>query len=104
MSCGPRVGDENPGAYQLEITRGHGQTTGLNTATGGQFLVTKPDGTAVVWAGVLTDVSPAFARLTHLFAPGDLDIPGTYTLEAQLLFPGAVTLCTKYLYVKDVAE
>ncbi len=62
----------------------------LSGATGGEFLVRKPDGTQVTWPGTLTP--PGTPRdpwvLSYTTAAGDLDQPGEYVVQPVITGPG----------------
>lgn len=58
----------------------------LDSATTHNFRVRKPDGTYVVWAASVTDAPNG--ELTYIVVSGDLDMPGRWRLEVELVYPG----------------
>jgi hypothetical protein len=54
------------------------------TATAMQIAVKKPDGRRVLWLANIDGVQ----GLKHVTQAGDLDIPGVYKLQAQVVMPG----------------
>lgn len=59
----------------------------LTTPTAARFEVLKPDGEELTWSATLSDQQTTTATLTHIFAAGELDIPGDYRIEPRMDTP-----------------
>ncbi|MBE2242471.1 MAG: hypothetical protein IAE86_06935 [Burkholderiaceae bacterium] len=57
----------------------------LTVATQLSIDVRKPDGTAVVWAAAVHELT----SLRYTLQPGDLDASGTWRLQAHVVAPGS---------------
>jgi hypothetical protein len=59
----------------------------LTTATAVSFSVQLPDGTPATWTGALSGATAMQVTATHVFASGDLPMPGRYVVVAALTVP-----------------
>lgn len=64
----------------------------LSTVTAATIKVRKPNATeGVSWTGTVSyDAPTKTLKVTHVLAPGDVDVPGAYVAYAKLTHPGGV--------------
>lgn len=75
-----------PAAFALTVDPIDG--VDLSTATGFVFNVRKPNGAETTWAATTTQTSATGAVVTHVFAAGDVDLPGTYSVFVSFAIAG----------------
>jgi hypothetical protein len=65
-------------------------STGINltNATSYKFRVLKPDGNEIEWSASIVDMVSGV--LSYTTVEGDLDVVGTWKLNARVAFPGEV--------------
>ena len=79
------VGALAPEYLSVTVERdGNSYISDLTTVTSAVLVVRKPDGTTVTWAVTLNNQTTGSVELRHVYAAGDISMPGTYTVLAKL--------------------
>jgi len=70
----------------------------LSKATSYIFHITKPDGIKTDWIPVVGGDSPVDGILEYSIVVGDLNLPGIYRLESEVLFAGKRLVGSKVVF------
>lgn len=75
-----------PEGFAITCDQGETQID-LTTVTAATMRVKKPSGATVTWTAALSGASVKSVIVTHVFAAGDLDEKGRYSVVAHLSVP-----------------